>query len=154
MRTIEREIVAGLVESRDHMLLFGMKDPESGGVYVDCWHTPGGGVEDGETHEQALAREMREELGLDINSARISLLDDKGTGTAEKTIRQTGERVAVFMKFYVYKIDYTLNTQDITVVPGDDIAVTKWVTRDNLATIKLTPPSVELFHRLGWLRDH
>ncbi len=70
MRTIQREIVAGLVVSKDGKFLFGMKDPEGGGVYAHCWHTPGGGIEEGENKLEALAREMQEEMGIDICRAR------------------------------------------------------------------------------------
>ncbi len=44
---------------------------------VFCWKFPGGGVEDTETAEQALAREFREETGLDIAIGR--LLHSPGT---------------------------------------------------------------------------
>jgi 8-oxo-dGTP pyrophosphatase MutT (NUDIX family) len=151
MRTIQREIVAGLVVSKDGKFLFGMKDPKGGGVYADCWHTPGGGIEDGETKLEALAREMREEMGIDTSLANVTLLDDKGEGEAEKTLQDTGEVVKVCMKFNVYKIEFDMIAADIQAAPGDDIQQLRWVERDKLKDVKLTPPSVELFTRLGWL---
>lgn len=151
MRTIYRDIVAGLVVSKDKKFLFGMKDPGGGGVYADCWHTPGGGIEEGETQLEALAREMREEMDIDISKATVTLLDDKGEGESEKTLKDTGEVVKVKMKFYVYKVSFDKNAKDIDIQPGDDIEKLVWTDETELKNIKLTPPSIELFMRLGWL---
>jgi 8-oxo-dGTP pyrophosphatase MutT (NUDIX family) len=151
MRTIYRDCAVGLIVSKDNKFLFGKKDPEGGGVYVDCWHLPGGGIDDGETDEAALTREMREEVGIDISNANVSLLDDKGQGVSEKTLKDTGEVVLCQMKFKVFRIDIDSNAADISVTPGDDIQTTTWTEPGKLSDYKLTPPSVKLFTRLGYL---
>ena len=38
----------------------GMKDPQKGGVYADCWHIPCGVIDDGENKITALKREILE----------------------------------------------------------------------------------------------
>jgi 8-oxo-dGTP pyrophosphatase MutT (NUDIX family) len=54
MTTIYRDIVCALFFSKDGKLLVGMKDSKGGGVYSDCWHIPGGGVDEGEEKLDAL----------------------------------------------------------------------------------------------------
>lgn len=149
MKTISREIVSGLIFSKDGKLLMGMKDPKSGGVYLDCWHLPGGGVEPEETKEDALRREIFEETGIDISNSHISLADDQGSGQTEKTLKDTGETVLCYMKFNVYRIDLDANAEEIPLNPSDDLPTLKWIPQDNIHDYKLTPPSENLFVRIG-----
>lgn len=59
--------VRGLVTDADGCVLMIQH------TYVPGWHLPGGGVERRETAETALARELREEAGVDV-VGRASLL--------------------------------------------------------------------------------
>ncbi|MES2171266.1 MAG: NUDIX domain-containing protein [Actinomycetota bacterium] len=55
-----------LLYDRDgHLLLFLTKAPDTSGVAR--WLTPGGGVDAGETHDQAAVRELFEETGLAVD---------------------------------------------------------------------------------------
>lgn len=148
MREVTREIVSGVIVSSDNKILMGQK--ASGGVYQDCLHLPGGGVHVGETKEEALAREMLEEVGIDIAERTIVLLDDEGKGSSEKTDSETGETYLCHMLFNVYRIDLAQASDDIEVKLSDDLIAYQWIKLDEVQTHKLTPPSVELFARLGY----
>lgn len=152
MKEIDRRIAAAYIVSRDGKLLLGRKDPAKGGVYPDCWHTPGGGVDDGETDDQAICREVLEETGLDISNAQKYLVDDQGSGEAIKK-SPTGEEILVKMQFNIFKVQLTTTAAETKIIEGDDLINFTWFDLDKLNTIKLTPPSDKLFVRHGtaWL---
>jgi 8-oxo-dGTP diphosphatase len=61
------EVAVGVLVAADGQFLLTSR-PE-GKVYAGYWEFPGGKVEPGESIEQALARELREELGVQIGAA-------------------------------------------------------------------------------------
>lgn len=103
MRKINRRITSAVILSKDNKILLGWQDPSAKGVYPNCWHIPGGGAEKDETLLQALAREILEEVGVDIQPYSIELLNDKETGVANKQLKDTGEVVECHMHFYDYE---------------------------------------------------
>lgn len=148
MKTIKRDIVSAMVFSSDGLLFQGMKDPSSGGVYADCWHIPGGGIDQGETKEEAIVREIKEELGLDISKHNIELIDDEGRGSSEKTL-DSGEKVICEMRFFIFKVAIEDQKADeIKIRLNDDLVKYRWTNLEELKDLKLTPPSVELFKKL------
>ncbi len=70
------DVAVGVLIDRDGRFLLTSR-PE-GKVYAGYWEFPGGKLEAGETVEQALRRELHEELGITIGAAqpwRIELVD-------------------------------------------------------------------------------
>lgn len=147
MKTIFRDVVSALIFSKDSLLFMGMKDPKKGGVYADCWHIPGGGIEPSESPTQALARELQEEVGLSFPEDQVGLIDDQGAGESVKMV--DGEQVLCKMKFFVYKIKLDLPAKDIQIQLNDDLVKFKWFAPNGLKDCKLTPPSQKLFEKIG-----
>jgi 8-oxo-dGTP diphosphatase len=61
------DVAVGVLIDADGAFLLTTRPP--GKVYAGYWEFPGGKVEPGETLQQALARELHEELGITIGPA-------------------------------------------------------------------------------------
>jgi len=61
------EVAAAVIQRPDGAFLLAQRP--AGKVYAGYWEFPGGKVEPGEPADQALARELHEELGIDIGPA-------------------------------------------------------------------------------------
>jgi hypothetical protein len=55
------------------------------------------------------------------------------------------------MKFYRYKIVLPTEALNTKIQLNDDLVEYRWVQPEELKTLKLTPPSIELFTKLGYL---
>ena len=70
------DVAVGVLMAPDGRFLLTSRP--SGKVYAGYWEFPGGKLEPGESVEQALRRELHEELGLDIGAAlpwRVEMVD-------------------------------------------------------------------------------
>ena len=152
MKHQHRNIVSALIFSQDSKLFLGQKDPQAGGVYPDCWHLPGGGVEPGESQPAALVREIAEETGIDIGLYQPVLVDGLGSGQTTKINPQTRQPIICHMKFFVYRVDlHDQLAKDIQVNLTSDLVKYHWASIEELFTLKLTPPSIKLFKRLRYI---
>ena len=63
------QVVAGIIEDENGLVLIAQRPP--GKQLAGLWEFPGGKIENGESAPQALMRELREELTLDISVGRF-----------------------------------------------------------------------------------
>lgn len=61
------EVAVAIIERADGAFLLAQRP--AGKVYAGWWEFPGGKVQDGESAQAALARELHEELGIDVGPA-------------------------------------------------------------------------------------
>ena len=81
------EVVAAVITRPDGSYLLAQRPP--GKVYAGYWEFPGGKIEPGETAQDAIVREIREELGIEVLEA-----------TPWFTRRHDYEHAAVRLRFF------------------------------------------------------
>ena len=143
MRTITRDIAGALLFSNDNHVLIGKN--VKGGVYEDLWVIPGGGIDEGETKEAAMRREILEEVGIDVDGAHIEPIELTQTGKTEKTLRDTGERVLVDMTFYNFKVVIDKPAREIPIILEDDFGHAEWAPINELSQKSYSPSVENLF---------
>lgn len=148
MKVIYRDIVGAFIFSNDGFLLLGKSNR---GTYEGMWLIPGGGVEEGESKEQAVIREVQEEVGLDISDESLEYLDETLTGESTKILKETGEKVLGKYKFFDFVIKINKNADDIEIKSQDDFADATWHSVDTLNELQLPPPSVSRLKKLGYI---
>src|ERR1700722_5591892 len=123
--------VGALIFRGDRILLVERgKDPLKG-----YWSLPGGVVEVGETLEQAIRREVREETGLEIEIIETIEI-------FERIMRDAAGRP----EYHYVLIDYLCRSASGDAQPADDAARVEWVRRDELHRYLITegtPPVIQ-----------
>ncbi len=151
MREIHRTIVSAIIFSKDGKVLMGRKHSQSGGVYVDCWHIPGGGLDEGESLEDGVIREVKEEVGIILTKQQLEQIPGQGSGTSEKTLKDTGEKVICHMEFNRFEVHMNEISDNIMLSLDDDLVEVRWFTREELQHVQQIPGGKEFFQEMGYM---
>jgi len=120
------------VDGRERILLARLSR-ESAVFEPGLLHLPGGGVDPGEQPVEALARELREETGLELRGAR--LLDARAYTSTRLGV--SWHLVALF-----YAVDLSPGEPRVTEVDGSTASVAWWPLAE-LVDAELSPPTVD-----------
>ncbi|PGM56980.1 (deoxy)nucleoside triphosphate pyrophosphohydrolase [Bacillus sp. AFS053548] len=63
------KVVGAVIQNDQNQILCALRSPEMS--MPNCWEFPGGKIEKNERHEEALVREIQEELGCEISIADL-----------------------------------------------------------------------------------
>jgi 8-oxo-dGTP diphosphatase len=102
-----KKIAAIILENDNKELLLYLRDNKPGIPFPNCWDLIGGHVEDGETPEEALVREVNEELGITLTEFRFY----------KKYLCLTGD--AYPNEKYIFTGRINIPIQDLTLFEGE-----------------------------------
>ena len=129
----QRLIVCALI-SKNEQFLF-IKQNKKGGAYPDTLHIPGGGIELGEDIVDALKREIREEVAIEVKV--ITPFD-----FYYDTIYYKGEMTQlIFLRFLC---DYDSGE----VKAGSDAKEFFWIKKEDVLNYNHNPPTLNLLSKL------
>ena len=100
------------------------------------WSLPGGTLEVGETLAEGLARELKEETGLDVDVGPVVDVFDRITRDPDGRTR-----------FHYVLVDYLCHPRGGEPVAGSDVSEVALVEIDDLARYELTPKTIEVITR-------
>jgi nucleoside triphosphatase len=117
--------------------------PKNRGAYPGQWAIPGGGIEPGETMLEALAREIGEEVGLQVtNPVPFSFDDDE-----RDKIMKDGSMERIYMIHLVFDCEAV----DHTVSINDEFEEYAWVQPEKVKEYDLNDATVKTFSKKGWV---
>lgn len=134
-----RLIVVGVIYNQDGEVLL-CKMPPGRGVFPGQWGLPGGGIEAGELAEDALHRELLEEVGLPVTDIQPLFFSE---GVYSKTFPDGNQQ-----EFYMVFLIYACRAANTHVHLNAEFESYAWVMPDDLKVYDLNVETGNTFRRM------
>lgn len=121
-------VVAAIIENEESEIFCALRGPQM--TLPNYWEFPGGKIEEGETKQEALKREILEELGC-----KIEVFDHVEDTTYEY------EKVIVRLETFMAKVLF--GVPELT-----EHAEMKWMPREALKTLDWAPADIPAIEKL------
>lgn len=122
----EIKVVAAIIQKENKILA----TKRGYGEFINMWEFPGGKIESGETKEQALVREIKEELNIEISVDTFAL-----------DIEYQYPNFYLFMSCFMCSI----KEGSIELLEHND---GKWITKEELNTLNWLPADIDAVNYL------
>jgi len=122
----EIKVVAAIIQKENKILA----TKRGYGEFINMWEFPGGKIEPGETKEQALVREIKEELNIEINVDKFAI-----------DIEYQYPNFYLFMSCFMCSI----KEGSIELLEHND---GKWITKEELNTLNWLPADIDAVNYL------
>ncbi|MCI7355728.1 MAG: (deoxy)nucleoside triphosphate pyrophosphohydrolase [Methanobrevibacter smithii] len=122
----EIKVVAAIIQKENKILA----TKRGYGEFINMWEFPGGKIESGETKEQALVREIKEELNIEISVDKFAI-----------DIEYQYPNFYLFMSCFMCSI----KEGSIEFLEHND---GKWITKEDLNTLNWLPADIDAVNYL------
>ena len=121
-------VTAAIIELENKILIAQRKAKDS--LFGGLWEFPGGKIEDGETPEECMARELKEELEIEVEVGRLII--------SNKHRYPNG-----IFELLVYKVEHI--SGNFVLNDHDEI---KWITIDEISKFDFPPANTPIINYL------
>lgn len=129
-----RIIVSALIKCQNKYLF--IKQNKEGGIYQDCLHIVGGGLEENETLEEAIKREVMEEVHIELDKVNPFDFD------SDITMYKGQMTQLIFLR-------YTAEIKDFIGYADSDAKEMLWLSKEEILDYKHNEPSMRFLKKLG-----